>query len=94
MPKFKRISIGELNENNWLVDALEDYIKKNPMVSDIKVINHFKLRVDLIENALTEMRLAYRLERYIVDTITYYRILKITDEDLRRISLPTPFGNL
>lgn len=93
MLEFKRISIGELSENDWLMDTLEDYIKKNPMVSEIKINKHFKLRVDLIASALSDMRLTHRLERFIIDGMTYYRILKITDEDLWEVSLPMPFGN-
>jgi len=93
MPEFKKISIGELNENDWLIDALEDYIKKNPMVSNIQVTNHFKLRVDLIENALTDMRLRFQIERFIITGIPHYQILETTEEDIQNLSLPIPFGN-
>lgn len=94
MSEFKKIRIGELGENDWLVDAIEDYIKENHSVSDVKIHNHFKMRVDIIASALADMRVADRLERHIVDGISYYRIFKITDEEFRESSFPTPFGNI
>lgn len=94
MSEFKRILVGELSENDWLKDAIDDYVKENHSVSDIKINNHFKMRVDIIADALAEMRLANRLERHIVDGISYYRIYKFTDEEFREVSFPTPFGNI
>ena len=94
MPTFNRIIIGEVDEKTWLMDALKDYINENPMVSDIELHQHFKMRIDILSNALVELRLEGIIERVIIKTMMYYRIFEVTEEDLQDLSLPTPFGNL
>ena len=88
----KKIIIGEQSKITWLMDAVEDHIRKNPMIDDIEIHNHLKIRLDIIANALTTLRITNRIERIFLSGKTCFRILEITEEEIRAVSMPMPFG--
>jgi hypothetical protein len=89
----KKISIGRISENQWLIEAVTDYIKANPMVEDLQVFKEFKMRVDLISNILTELRQNIVIERIILNRRTYLKYIEFTDDEFQAISMESPFGN-
>ena len=90
----KKILIGDSFKAEWLMDAVEKYIRENPMVEDLDVHLHFKMRIDLIADILADLRIADRIERIILSGKMYFRIHEITEEELRAVSMPMPFGTL
>lgn len=87
-----KISIGELRMDDWLREEILGYIEKNPMVMDVDIYKHFKMRVDIIGGVLTDLRVEGEVERIMIGGRTHYRIHEITEEDFREVSLPIPFG--
>ena len=85
--------IGELSTDDWIREAVLDYIEKNPMVGDTEIHKHFKMRVDIIASVLADLRTENRIERIVVNGRTHYRMFEITEEELLSVSLPMPFGN-
>ena len=90
----KKILIGRVSENQWLTDAITDFIRENPMIDESEIDSHFKMRVDLIANILAELRTEGKIERIVMGGMTYYRILEFTDAELRAVSMTVPFGTL
>lgn len=39
----------------WLEDAVEEHIKNNPNKDSVDIATHFKLRVDITLNSLTQL---------------------------------------
>jgi len=89
-----KISIGELRMDDWLREEILEYIEKNPMVMDVDIYKHFKIRVDIIATVLTDLRIKGNIERIIIGGNCHYSILEFTEEELQEVTFPTPFGNL
>lgn len=93
MHDTSKISIGKLHMDDWLRVEVLDYIKRNPMVRDINIHRHFKMRVDIIATVLIDLRTECEIERIMINGNSYYKIFKFTEEDFQEISLPHSFGN-
>ena len=63
MGVFNKISIGKIGENQWLIEGIEDYIEENPLVDDLTIMKHFNMRVDILADILTELRITGKIER-------------------------------
>ena len=63
MNMFNKISIGDHHEDEWLSDAIEEYIEKNPLVDDLTLMKDFKMRIDILADILTTLRIEGKIER-------------------------------
>lgn len=63
MGEFNKISWGEVKQEVWLAEAIEDYIRENPLVDNDTIHSHFKMRVDIISSILTQLRVDKKIER-------------------------------
>ena len=89
----RKISIGKLRMDDWLRVEVLDYIEKNPVVMDVDIYKHFKMRVDIVATVLGDLRMDGEIERVVINGRCCYSVIKFTEEELQEASLPMPFGN-
>ena len=79
--EFKRILLNDFLRPEWLFNALLEFIGENEWVDDIEITKKFKMRVDILANALTTLRQEGKIERKVNEKyILAYKIVKINKE--------------
>ena len=79
--EFKRIVLNDLHRPEWLFEGLLQFIEENEGVDEVEVCKKFKMRVDILANALITLRQEGKIERGLNEKyIATYKIVKINKE--------------
>lgn len=61
--EFKKIVLNDLHRPEWLFEEILDFIREKGVVDDIEIIKRFRMRVDILANVLTTLRIEGKIKR-------------------------------